>query len=530
MKESGINYFFGKMGLDTGSFGVFYTFEEGAGSNINSLSGGMPQYSGTLSSATNFWVAPGSGFFSGNSIAVNNASGLDSITWTKIFVYEKVNTNEMVLFDSMGGGSGCKISILPTNKTYFESFNSEPVTAASNNNLSSKNAISVSYLTNYLTLGYYNWNSKSIESESFNYPFGVTRSDNWRLGGSTGYIDYFIHLTDYQSPDVIGQLLSGLWARQTGYGYETDTICTTGITGYQSVFVGETGITGYVITPGGDEGRDYYTGAFPTFHSEAVLTGYISSGLFLTGLTGYSCVTTTGNRVDLLEHLTGYASSFGMQKIQLFVPIDSSDIIKYSWDYTPFNNIYNKIGFRNYSGYQMAEEYPTGLINLFYNGVAQANSGWSVTGDYLILTGADTIDSAFYDLKSGDKKSYDVTGLLTGFGFVYSGQEIFLNGINLISGYDFQMSGSILNLTNRNTGIGGNIFEYPIVLGHQTGSFSVKTGTKFWRNTSNVYQNGVRLLNRVGYIEGAVFDLLSGDSFNYSGVVNIYDNTNLYWD
>lgn len=529
MKESGINYYYGQLGLDTGSFAVLYTFENGAGTNVSSVSGGQSPYSGTLSSSANFWSFPGSGFFSGNNLSVNNASGLDSTTWTKVFVYDKVNVDEFTLFNSIGGGSGCKMGVTPTNKPYFESFSDQTVSAASSNNLSSKNVVSFSYLPNFLSIGYYNWNAKAVEFETFNYPFSVTRSDNQTLGGGTGFIDYYLHINQFLSADVIGQLCSGLWARPTGRGYQIDTICSTGITGYQSVFVGQTGITGYIITPGGDEGRDYYTGAFPTFHTETVLTGFLSSGLYYSGVAGVTCQTITGAPIDLLELLAGYASSFGMQKVQLFSYVEGNDIIKTSWDYTPFNNVYNKIGLRSYSGYQFGDAYATGQIDLFYNGVAQANSGWSVTGNYLLLDGAMDGDAVFLDLKSGDKKMYAVNGGLTGFLFVYSGQEIYLNGIDLISGYDFLMSGQTLNLTNRNTGVNGNIFEYPVVLAYQTGSYSVKTGTSFWRNTASVYMNGVRQQNREGYIEGAVYDLLSGNSFNYSGVVNIYNNNDLYW-
>ncbi len=177
----------------------------------------------------------------------------------------------------------------------------------------------------------------------------------------------------------------------------------------------------------------------------------------------------------------------------------------------------------------MLDAYPTGLINLFWNGLAQANSGWSVTGSYLILSGALDGDSATFDLISGDHKSYMVSGGLTGFLFPYSGQEIYLNGVNLISGYDYVIAGNTLNLTSANTGINGVIFEYPIVLVPRTGQSSVVTGLSFWRNTSNTYLNGVRQENRGTYIEGALFDLLSGNSFSYSGL-NIIFGADTYWE
>lgn len=529
MKESGINYFFSQLGLDTGSFGVFYTFEEGIGTKINSVSGGQSQYSGILSNATNFWVKDGSGFFSGNTIDVANSSGLYSDSWTKVFVYEKVNTDELVLFNSLNGLTGCKIGITPTNKPYFETFNIEPILATSSNNLSSKNVISFSYMTNYLNIGYYNFNSKELEYESFNYPFQLNQSDIWKIGGGTGYIDYFIYFNQYYGPDVLSQLFSGFFARPTGIGYETETVYVTGLSGYQDVFVGETGITGYIITPNGDEGRDFYTGAFPTSYSQIALTGYLSSGLYSSGVFNITTATITGESFGLLEILTGYVSSFGMEKLQIFPTIDGGDVVKLSVDRSLFNNIYNKNGLRSFSAYQLQRFYESGELNLFYNGLAQWRTGWSTSGDYLYINGSEASDLAHFDVKSGDFRLFDVTGSLTTFNLTYSGQQIYLNGLNLISGYDFTVSGSF-SLLNRNTGFNGYLFEYPIVLPSETGNFNLKITTPFSRNTSNLYINGLRQKNKNDYLEGAFVDLLSGNFYNYSGIENIYDNNDNYWE
>ena len=530
MKESGINYFFGQLGLDSGSFGVFYTFEEGAGTKINSVSGGQSQYSGVLSSATNFWVKNGSGFFSGNTIAVSNADTLYSQSWTKVFVYEKTNTDELVLFNSLNGVTGCKIGITATNKPYFETFNIEPIIAVSSNNFSSKNVISLSYMANYLNIGYYNFNSKIVEFESFVYPFRLNQSNDWKLGGGTGFEDYFLYFNQYIGSDVLSQLFSGFFARPTGLGYNTQTFYTTGITGYQDVFFGTTGITGYTIAPVGDEGRDFYTGAFPTSHTEGALTGYLNSGLYSSGVIATTQIIITGSQINLLETLSGYVSSFGMEKIQLFSPVETGDIIKYSVDRTLFNNIYNKNGLRSYSAYNISPVYQSGEINLFYNGLAQWHSGWATSGDYIYLDGVEADDATYFDVKSGDYRIFDVTGGLTGFNMTYSGQEIYLNGINLISGYDFTVLGSNLFISSRNTGVNGYIFEYPIVLSGQTGNSSSYSMVNFSRNTSNVYFNGLRQRNRGDYIEGAFIDLLSGNYYNYLQTQNVYDNNNNYWE
>ncbi len=530
MKESGINYFYNALGLNTGQFTVFYTYENGAGTSVSSVSGGQSVYSGTLSSSSTFWSKPGSGFYSGTTLSVANASGTHSEAWTKVFVYEQTQTGGFTLFDSLGGSSGYRIGVTDANRLYFESYNVEPILAASLTNLSSKNAVAIGYATNYVTFDYFNVNAQAIESESFSLPFQVAQSDAWTLGGGAPYYaDYFINLTALQSPQVVGQLLSGLYARPTGYGSIITTTCISSVTGYQNVIVGETGITGYIITVGGDEGRDYYTGAFPTSHTATALTGYLSSGLYASGVTGLVCNDVTGAPTALLEYQTSYASSCGMQKVQTFYFVPTGNITKASWSHIPFDDIYNRQGVRNFSGY-FTPTYPTGLMNLYWNGVAQANSGWYFTGSYLIISGATAVDLAFYDLKTGDKRSYPVAGGAATFVFSYSGQEIYLNGIDLISGYDYTVTGSLLSLTARNTGVIGQIFECPIVLPSQTGQMTLVTGAPFGRNTANVYLNGVRQPNYVTYIEGGQFDLLSGNFFNSYYIASLYGNDDFFWE
>lgn len=532
MKESGINYFYVDLGLNTGALSAFHIFEDGVGSGISSVLMGQSQYSGGLNYIGPFWSVPGTAFFSGNNATIYNASGLDSIAWTKIIVFERINVDSCVLFDSIQGSSGYRIGITETNKPYFENNAGQPICAASLNNYSSKNAITFTYLPNYLTIGYYNFNSKIVETETFTYPFQVQRSDVQVLGDQfTGYMDYHIHLTQPISPDIQSQLLSGLWVYPTGTGYAITNVCSTGIIGYIDVFVGQTGITGYSTMPGGDEGRDYFTGQFPTSSSTEVLTGYLSTGIYISGVTGVICTPVTGSSTVFFEYLTGYASSFGMEKIQLFTWIEASDVVKTSTSYTPFNDIYNRIAQRQYSGYFINTLYTdTGIPDIFYNGVAINGYGWNISGNYLSITGTETTDTIFFDAIIGNKRTIDVTIDVTGYQLIYSGQELYLNGVNLISGDSFIATGSIISLQNSATGISGTLFEYPVVLAFQTGSFSLWTGLRFWRNTSNEYLNGVRQEEYGMYIEGAIFDMLSGNIFNPSDCITLYDNNGNYWE
>ena len=526
MKETGLNYFFNNAGINYGYFAILYSFEEGTGPFLTSISGGQSVYGATLNSSTNFWVSPGSGYFSGNYAQISGASGAYSQSWTQIFAYEKTSVRPVTLFSSLNGQSGWKIGVTDSNRPYIESFNVEPILTASSNNFSSKAVLTVTYMPNFVTMGYYNFNSQSIEAETFDFPFQIAQSDDWRLGGTTGYMDYFLHFTQAQSTDVLNQLCSGFYAIPTGTSYATQEFLTTGITGYQNVVVYETGVTGYSISPGGDQGRDYFTGAFPTSFTETVLTGFLSTGLYSSGISGNLTYTVTGAATTLYQLLTGYALSYGMDKVQLFSYIEPADFTKAAFDRTPFYDVYNKVLVRSYSGYQA--DYPTGYINLYYNGIAQGGSGWAFTGSYLIISGSLDADSAMVDLKSGDKSSYLLTG--SGFNMVYSGQELYINGVNLASGDQFIEVGGNILLRASATGITGTLSQIPIVLFPTTGVFSVLIPSRFQRNTSNVYFNGVRQENRRLYIEGSSIDLLSGNSFNPSECNMLYSNSDLYWD
>jgi len=531
MKESGINYFYNNLGLYSGDFAIYYTFETGVGNVIPSISGGQTQYSGILSSSTNFWIKPGSGFFSGNELTIQNTQNIDESAWTDIFIYEKINTDDCILFNSLDSSSGYKIGITKSNRPYFESFNQEPVLASSLNNYSSKNVVSFTYLTNYLIIGYYNFNSKTVESETFNYPFNVNSSNIRKLGGSyTGWMDTYIHLTNPISPEVQAQLLSGLWATPTGVEYPINYVCSTGITGYQDIFVYTTGVTGYVTTPGGDVGKDYFTGQFPTFYSSTSLTGYLSTGTLSSGVSGVICYPVTGEPVTAFVYDTGYASSFGMQKIEFLDYVATTDVIKYSYSNTLFNNIYNLLGQRQYSGFYLFDNYTTGQINLYLNGLAIAQSGWTITGGFLLVSGASDTDTLTFVNQTGSQQMLPLVPTRSGYGIAYIGQEIFLNGINLVSGYDFTVTGGYVNLLAKNTGINGYIFEYPQQLLNFTGNSTLTGNLLFNKNTSNIYKNGLKQILYGDYIEGATFDMLSGNRFNASQCSNMYNNNNLYWE
>lgn len=530
MKESGINYFFSGLGLSSSSLAVLYTFEEGAGTIVDSLAVANPLFSGIVANSAHFWDKPGSGFFSGASVAITNASGLSSSAFTHIFSYQKAGGDEMTLLSSLTSQSGYSIGITATNKPYFKTMvNGDPAVAASYNNYSSKNLIAVGYITNHLSISYYNYNAQAFETENFDYAFGAPDSDTWQLGaGFTGFMDYYLYFPEYLSTNTLNSLASGFYNVPTGQIVPVQTICTNTITGYSTITFAVTGITGYNVLPiGFADGVGEFTGVFPSDNVQMPLTGILSTGYYQSGMTGLLCVSYTGTAITAFNVLSGYAAGFGMEKTLLLNFIQAHDIVKYSNSLQPFDDNYNQSTIPMYSGFNAGATYHTGSLDVFFNGIATlASQDWSATGLYLYVSGAKTSDFIFFDLATGIRQS--VSG--APYPFVYYGQELFLNGLNILSGFDFTYNGSAINLTNANSGVSGILFDFPVVRNAVTGNFNLFTGSIFSRNTSFVYVNGLRQQNRQDYVEGALVDKLVSNSFNENGNVEVYDNNGDFWE
>lgn len=525
MKESGINYFFEKIALNTGNFMVFYTFEDNAGTSIASVPSGQSLFGGTLSSLGEFWNVPNSGFVSGNHIKINNASGLDSEFWTQMFVYDKLKGNDCALLTSLNG-SGYKIGINDANKIYFET--SGGLVYSSLNNISSKNAVALSYSANILNIHYYDFTRKAVETESFNADFGMKRSDHWLLfSGFTGYADYYLYFNTLYSSEVIGQIFSGLQYRKTGSTPSVETICYNTITGYQNVAIIETGVTGYASIPNGGAGQGYYTGEFAQSSTTTPLTGIISQNFISSGVTGLACYDVTGGYVDLFEQLSGYAQSFGMEKFMMIFPTESQDILKYGLSNVPSVDNYNRKIVMFNSVYFFEGQFDSGNLNSFLNGLALHTSGVDFSNTrYWVVSGSDDFDVFLFDVLSGSKNTLDSTGGA----LAYSGQQIFFNGINLISGKDFVTNGNYLIITGENTGINGRVFEYPSLISFATGNFTVYSGQKFSRYGSVLYFNGLRQNIGHDYVEGCLIDKLRKNDYNYLNSKSVYDNNGLFWE
>lgn len=525
-KGSGINYFIDQVGVSD-LVKVFYTFESGQ-TYVPSVSGGNSLYSGLVNGNTSvFWQKPGSGFFSGTYLTVN---GFESDSFLNLFSFEVFSTGKQLICSNLDDTSGYEIGLNDAHKAYFRSrLNGVDVYATSNANISSKNLISVGYVTNNVEIGYYNFNSKKFETESFNQSFGNVKSNKQFVIGSgfTGYIDYFLNFDLFLSSDSLSQIASGWAFIPTGYTYQTEEICTQKITGYAPINYIKTGFVGYSGSILAADGVGDFTGAFPSSSTGFLVTGIVESGIIQSGLSHQECVTVTGAREVAYQVLTGYAKSFGMDKVFIANYLDNKDLVKVEREYGVFRDFYNKKLLPINSGFYSELNANTGF-NLFLNGVGITNSGVYFNQNIVSSQDFSILDEIIYDIGSGSKHYYQ-----TGFNslaFNYIGQQIYLNGQNLISGDGFTVNGGALSIIGGYTGISGVVFEFPVSLPFETGSKYVWTGQRFARNGALVFLNGIRQIHGEDYLEGSNYDLLKSNNFNEYNNFVIYDNEGTFWE
>ncbi len=530
MKESGINYFAAQVLGNTNPMQVFYTFDDNTGSIINNRASGISGYSGVLSSVGDFWSIPNTGNCTGQFITITNASGLYSDNWTKTFVLKKTNTKDILLFSNLTGQSGYAIGINNSNKLYLQTINDNiPYIYSSRNYLASQNILTVSKVGSNVQFGYYDITKQKIEYESFGFNYAIAQSDNWILiPQMTGYLDYFIYFNQNVGFNALQQIYSGFFYTNTGNIPLIQTIAISGVTGYVSGTIVATGITGYVTIASTGAGFGFYTGLFPVSGISTPLTGILSTTTFSSGVTGYSTTGIVIGNIPGFSYNSGYAQLFGMEKMVNFFPLTGTDIVDYSNNRTPSTPYYNQTAGFLTSGYLLTQFYSGNQLNPYLNGLYNDSGDFTVKTGIMFISGGALENIMTYDVCTGTKNTFNYTGA----GLVpitYSGQEIYLNGLKLISGLDFITNTSNLYLTGNNTGISGKIDENGVILSHFTGNFTFYTGVPFSRFSSRYFINGLREQINSDYFEGALVDLLSGNSYNYQDTINIYDNNGNFW-
>lgn len=512
-KVSGITHFFTKLGLPTGSLKVFYSFEESGNAFLVSNPPGNQLFTGSISDTGAFWQSSGSGYFSNSYATIQNADLLSSNIWCAIFSYDKRSSGRAILFNSLGINSGYKIGVTDSNRLYFETTNQEPIVSMLSDSLGGKNIITVNYLPNYLTIGHYNANSSRIESESFNLPYELVQSNNWVLGQQLdGYIDFFAYFNESVSENILEKFVSGIFSQYTGQELQIYQTSTPVVTGYTLIPVISTGITGYFLSGSSGAGLDEFSDEFQNSGTLIPLTGIISSGNFLSGVTGYQIKTTTGALTDLYDTNWDYLMSLGFDKINLLSFIDEQDNLGYFYSTEQSNN-FNFIAKRSSSGFSVDNYYGSGFNHPFFNGVSIEYNINTISGNFISVSGTDYLDSVIYDKQTGIREIILITG--TVLPIIYNtGKNLFINGILMHSGLDFIAQPNSITLVNNSSLVTGYITTFSTSLTGATGNFDVKLTEMFFEQTSNIYLNGIRQKNQTNYIEGSRLDLCSGYKYN----------------
>lgn len=571
---SGFNYFCDAAGI-TGNMQIFYPFISGQNNNLNSIPFGKTRFSGSVSTpASNnfFGTRSGSGFFDGSTIvSINNITGFSSNTWTAILSFELSGQQNGILWSNYTSGSinsGWALGINNSCKPYLEFYTDQgPSITQSESNWGTKNTLLLTKTSNNLTIDYFNYNSKLIESENFlvddNFFF---QSNRWLLGGYTGSPGYFsgqkfkgfIDCFAFFSPSILPNqkliVTSGLYSEIIPPANYITSGITSIVTGYSRGFVPIfSGTTGKAI-----EFFNYITGDCGSVNAKYIvnnLTGIIydistvpvtqSIINYFTGVTG-----------GFAQENTGYSQTFCMDSITYLKDVNTLDFseifAKNTVNLTTLNN--NLLFDRILNTFILPNSYSINQINFYLNSVAQFISGYSLTGGYYdngiklsgtafvsgnILSGInyDGEDSNILDIISGDRVfntgNYSV-GIFTGIaGLGLPNSLIFLNGVKLTSGMDYRLDGINFFLNDQYFYmVTGNLWTYPRVSGdyYLSGTWNNLQTSGFGRRTSQLFMNGVRQSINNDYFEISKFSPLNNNSNFIENLPSIYNNNGLFME
>ena len=568
--HSGLLYYYDLLSLDRNQLRVHYRFDSNSGLTIPNEAPNFPQMSGALSSTGDFYQKSGSGFFTGQSISVQNGTGLSSESWTHLFIFEKTGTDRGVIFDSLMTGalySGYVFGVNDNNRLYFESYNANgPFTQTSNLMLGRKNAVAIAKTNNLLTFYCYDFNNDEILSDNqvINgiYVLPSSKGIIGRTSGAPifidnrpylGYIDEYVYIQDALTPSTLRYLVSGLCSNYSLQSGAITSFYDTGVTGYLTGVTGVTGVTGYqnVITSSGLD--PFGTGEYYFTYATTGLTGFLTTGLLITPLTGVRTYYNTGDSVSVLSIRSGYISEFNLNEVSYLQKIDSDD---YSLaNIFPFKTakLNYEAGYEEIDGrFQLNAAYIDSEIEIYLNGVAQISTGYIVTGNFyasgLVLSGDYVIADTFYIDSTGffsenDVLIYDnISGAKNGvLNISQSGgvapidvqkRLVFFNGQALYSGFEYVASGSNFRwVSDKYSGVSGRLFSFPIVyaIESQTGTFITVSGTVPRRN-SQMYLNGVRQQINTQYIENSNIDLIKQSGI-FEFLPNfVYNNDSGYYE
>jgi hypothetical protein len=337
----------------------------------------------------------------------------------------------------------------------------------------------------------------------------------------------------------------------SGYSY----LIGTGITGYEERYMGvqkdacDQDVPIYVRAP--LTGNIYATGSVyacagsgqvttPTY-TNFPLTGFLTGQVFIEVVSGI-CSGVTGYYPDYVEIDSRFVSSLGFDAIYSFRECEN---IIHSESYLYTGSMYSNINLEPYydsvlGGHVIKSSHAGSGKNLFFNnGQLMLESGWSsyvqagvtkynITGN-IFLDGTVLRSEGFAD--ADDNVIYDNSSLISGqsvylttefssasnfnslFSSNYPDYSVFLNGVKLVSGIDYNNTNLFFNIpassviTKINNNYISSFKKYFSGLGN---SFSLNPGEVFSNNSSQLYVNGLRQLIDYDYAEVSRYSILTG--------------------
>lgn len=569
--HSGFLYYYDLLGLDRDSLRVHYRFDENLGTHIPNDAPNFPQLSGSLSSVGDFYSVNGSGFFTGQKITVQNATGLPSDFWSHIFIFEKTGAGANVLFDSLVSNditSGYAIGINDGNKLYFDSYDQNgPVCKTSSIILGKKNLVAVVRANNLLTFYCFDFNNDTILSDSFSINgdymppaakgiIGGTENPPKYLqnGIYQGYIDEYVFIQEGITPSTFRYLVSGLCSEYAIIS--GDVLALTGIevTGYATGVTGVTGVTGYINQVTGSGIDPFGTGNYELYWGTVAQTGYLATGYSITALTGETVRYVTGDPTIEITLRSEFIRNFNLDEVSYLRKIDLNDISLLSI-YPIFGPTINlEAGYDTVLGqFQLDSIYDTSEIEVYLNGIAQLDTGFAVTGNFygsgVVLSGDYRLDGFYldatgffggddviiYDRIAGGRQRVALTGIQSGQteALYPTGQFIYYNGQLLLSGLDYvaDSSGLFTWHTDKWNGETGALITFPTMpyIERVTGELLYLTGVVPRRN-SQLFLNGQRQQLNKDYIENSAFDLIGQSGIFETSLSLLYNDDDSFFE
>lgn len=562
MASTGFYNYFQKAGLNSGVYNIHFSFNDtGIGGVISSAPQTVGNYTAVLSSIGNFFSSSGSGNFTGQTLSIQNASGLNTASWSQLFIFERATKKGGYLFDSIQAGaitSGYRIGINDNNKLFFEYYTNQGYTSRTSNVMyGAKNAVAVVKNANAINFACYDFNTQSFNSDAFlvNNTYLLPSSTAVIGAGLSGYIDEYVYISQTLSPVVLSQLFSGFYSSIQTVTGNVSGFQTNEITGYLNQITGTTGITGYQISQT-SSGLDPFGDPIYTY-TQTPITGYFTSGLNVIPLTGLVNHYITGDPFQTYAIDFNFVSGFGLDEVSYKRSIYPTDYSYLKTVSNTGNSSFNRIAdYDSVKGqFELDSVYLPNQVSIFINGISQINSGYSVTGNFYsngvvvsgdyMLTGFLVNSTGFYlpsdtlifDVASETQQRVFSTGAISGISeliTINKNQLIFLNGVLLVSGVDYVSDGGGNFKWNSNlfNGASGSLFAFT----YSYGNYSEYVGTpimtginRFSRNTSQFYLNGQRQLFGKDYLENSSIDLIGQSGIFDVSSSTIYNNDGLFF-